>query len=160
MDPQNVDLKQTVNLPKNRFLHEGQPAADRAEAARTVGEGESLRAHSRSRAGRPPSSSTTARPTPTGASTSAPPSIKSSRTSSSSPKPWRASTRPTCRDGIATACPSKSTWITIWARGRPRCRRWKSAPPAANTRKSTSTCSARISSAWEFWASGTIRTSP
>ena len=32
--------------------------------------------------------------------------------------------------------------------------------PAASTPRSTSTCSARISSAWACWASGTTRTSP
>ena len=44
MDLANVDLKQTINLPKTDFLHEGQPAADRAEDAGAVGEREPLRA--------------------------------------------------------------------------------------------------------------------
>ena len=67
-------------------------------------------------------SSTTARRTPTATSTSATRSTRFSRTSSSSRRPWRASTRPTFPAGIATACRSRSRSIANSGRRSPACR--------------------------------------
>ena len=40
-----------------------------------------------------------------------------------------------CRAGTVTACLLNIRWIKNWAAKRPLCRRWKSAVPAAFTRK-------------------------
>ncbi len=117
MDLSNVDLKQTINLPKTSFsMKANLPQAEPKLLERW--EKENLYGADSRRPRRPPAytSSTTARPTPTAASTSAPRSTRSSRISSSSPRPWPASIRPTCPVGIATACPSKSRSIANSAR--------------------------------------------
>ncbi len=36
MNPENLDLKQTVNLPRTKFFHEGQPPTGRAQNARAL----------------------------------------------------------------------------------------------------------------------------
>ena len=147
---------------ENRFLHEGQPAADRAEDARPVGDRGPLRPDSR-------------RPAP------------AARTYILHDGPPYANGHihlgtafnKILKDFIVkskTMAGFDSPYVPGWdchglpieikvdselgAQKGPACRRSRSAPPAASTPKSTSTCSARISSAWASWAAGTIPTSP
>ncbi len=84
------------------------PRAPRAGLGQGMAAHEGLRGDPRStrRAGRA-SCCTTARRTPTATSTSATRSTRSSRTSSSRARASPASTRRTCRAGIATACRSR-----------------------------------------------------
>ena len=161
MDSHNVDLKRTVNLPRTGFPDEGQPAAGRAENARAVGEGGPVRADSR-RARRPAActSCTTARPTPTAASTSGTAFNKilkdfivKSKTMAGFDSPyvpgWDCHGLP-IEIKVDSELGSKKAQMTA---GRdPRA-------PAASTPRSTSICSARISSASASSAAGTIPTS-
>ena len=48
-----MDLKQTINLPRTSFLHEGQPAPGRAQNARALGEEDLYEQIRKSRAGKP-----------------------------------------------------------------------------------------------------------
>ena len=102
--------KETLNLPKTDFPMKANLVAREPELLlQHWEETDHLQTDSGRPRGRVPfSSCTTARPSPTATCTWAPHSTRSSRTSSSNPRPWPVSARPTCPVGIATACPSSS----------------------------------------------------
>ena len=108
VSPKANTLKSTLNLPQTAFAMKANlPVNEPLRLAQW--RQQDLYAQIRaSRAGRPDTSSTTARPTPTAPSTSATRSTSASRISSSSRRPWPASTHPTSPAGTATACPSRS----------------------------------------------------
>ena len=110
--PQAPEAKRSeghTQPPPDHLPHEGQSARQNEPVRLAPGSSRTSTARFAPPAPVPPStSSTTVPPTPTGPSTSATPSTSASRTSSSRPRPWPASTPPTSPAGTATACPSRS----------------------------------------------------
>ena len=131
-------------------------AAGRAEDARALGEGGHLRPDPRvaQRAARR-TSCTTARLTPTATSTWARHSTRSSRTSSSSRRPWRASTRRTCPAGTATGCRSRIKIDTELGPRKAQMTRGRDPPRLPQVRREVRGRAARrISNAWASSALG------
>jgi isoleucyl-tRNA synthetase len=158
MDPQNVDLKRTVNLPKTAFsMKANLPQTEPKMLERWEKEDLYQRIRA-SRAGRPTFILHDGPPYANGRIHLGTAFNKILKDFIVKSKTMAGFDSPYVPGWDCHGLPIEIRWIATWARARPKCRPWKSAPPAANTRRSTSTCSGRISSAWEFWASGTIPT--
>jgi isoleucyl-tRNA synthetase len=160
MDPQNVDLKQTVNLPKTAFsMKANLPQTEPKMLERWEKENlyERIRA---SRAGRPTFILHDGPPYANGRIHLGTAFNKILKDFIVKSKTMAGFDSPYVPGWDCHGLPIEIKVDSDLGARKATCRRWRSAPPAASTRRSTSTCSARISSAWACWAAGTIPTSP
>ena len=151
-------LKDTLNLPQTAFPMKANLPRTSPIASPAGRQPASTTRSARARAGAPKYILHDGPPYANGAIHLGHALNKCSRTSSSRPRPWPASTPPTSPAGTATASPSRSRSTSSSAAKSSRWTPSPSAAPAASTPRNTSTCSAPSSAASASSAAGTTPT--